>query len=105
MAAPYFGACTAAMDTGAIITSCDLADDSRFDEMFVRLCIDHGIRSLQSRPVYGEQRKPIGTFVMGYHEPREVRDFDVALMEFAADAVGTLLQNELSAGLGKSRAL
>lgn len=104
MGAPYFGACTAAMDGDLVITSCDLADESRFDERFVRLCIDHGIRSLQSRPVYGRARKPIGTFVMGYDQPREDRDFDVALMDFAADAVGTLLQKELDAGReGQSR--
>lgn len=95
MGVPDFGACTAAMDGNTVITSHDLTTESRFDERFIQLCIAHGIRSLQSRPVYGRDEKPIGTFVMGYAEPREARDFDAALLAFAADAVGALLQAQL----------
>jgi len=92
---PYIGSCTAAMDGNTVITSQDLSTDTRFSEFFVNLCIQHGVRSLQSRPVYGREGRPIGTFVLGYAQPRELRDFDGALMEFAADAVGALLQEEL----------
>ncbi|HET7888400.1 MAG TPA: GAF domain-containing protein [Bradyrhizobium sp.] len=92
MRPPYFGACTAAMDGNEVITSHDLTTETRFDERFVQLCIGHGIRALQSRPVLGRDRFPIGTFVMGYSKPADVRDFDIALMEFAADAIGTVLQ-------------
>ncbi len=95
MGPPYIGSCTAAMDGNAVITAHDLSTDARFSEFFVDLCLQHGVRSLQSRPVYGRERKPIGTFVLGYAERREQADFDGALMEFAADAVGTLLQQEL----------
>jgi hypothetical protein len=95
MGAPYFGACTAAMDGNAVITSHDLATESRFDARFIQLCLAHGIRSLQSRPVCGRDGRPVGTFVMGYAEPRDARDFDAALMAFAADAVGALLQAHL----------
>ncbi|CCD91452.1 hypothetical protein BRAO375_1550003 [Bradyrhizobium sp. ORS 375] len=95
MRAPYVGSCTAAMDGNTVITSHDVSRDARFSEFFVDLCLRHGVRSLQSRPVYGRERKPIGTFVLGYAEPRATADFDGALMEFAADAVGTLLQQEL----------
>ncbi len=95
MGAPYIGCCTAAMDGNQIITVHDVTKDGRFSDVFVRTCVDHGIKSLQSRPVYGREGKPIGTFVMGYGEPRPERDFDVALMDFAADAVGTLLQKRL----------
>jgi hypothetical protein len=99
MGAPYFGACTAAMDGDAVITSHDLTQESRFDKRFVQVCIHHGIRSLQSRPVHGRDKYPIGTFVMGYADPADLRDFDVALMEFAADAVGALLQKHLDGAL------
>ena len=99
MGAPYFGACTAAMDGNAIITSQDLTKEDRFDERFVEVCILHGIRSLQSRPVHGRGKHPIGTFVMGYAQPADLRDFDVTLMEFAADAAGVLLQKHLDGEL------
>ena len=99
MGAPYFGTCTAAMDGNSVITSQDLTKEKRFDERFVQVCIGHGIRSLQSRPVHGRDRVPIGTFVMGYGEPADLRDFDIALLEFAADAVGALLQKHLDGDL------
>lgn len=95
MGPPYFGCCTAAMDGNTVITVHDLDHESRFDESFVRACLNHGIKSIQSRPVYGRDQQPIGTFVMGYGEPSEDQRFDAPYMEFAADAVGALLQKEL----------
>jgi hypothetical protein len=92
---PCFGSCTAAMHGNTIITCHDMSKESRFDERFVQTCVRHGIHALQSRPVYGRDQKPIGTFVMSFGEPREVNGFDAALMAFAADAVGALLQDEL----------
>jgi GAF domain-containing protein len=95
MAPPYFGSCTAAMDGGEIITIHDMTKESRFDERFVAVCLQHGIQSLQSRPVYGPDGCAIGTFVMGFSSARSVTDYDEALMQFAADAVGTLFQRRL----------
>ena len=92
MGPPYFGSCTAAMDGHRIITTEDFETESRFDSRFIAHCLGHSIRSLQSRPVYGEDGRPLGTFVMGFSEPRTARDFDEALMLFAADAVSGLLQ-------------
>lgn len=95
MGPPYIGSCTAAMDRNTVITVHDLTRENRFSEVFILTCLNHGIRSLQSRPVHGRQQKPIGTLVMGYGEPCEDQRFDAPVMEFAADAVGTLLQREL----------
>ena len=95
MGPPYFGSCTAAMDGDVIITCHDMASEARFDERFVATCVQHGILSLQSRPVHGRDGKPIGTFVMTFPEPREANDFNVAVMDFAAEAVSALLQREL----------
>jgi hypothetical protein len=92
---PYFGSCTAAMDGDVIITCHDMASEARFDERFVATCVQHGIFSLQSRPVHGRDGKPIGTFVMTFAEPRVATDFNVAVMNFAAEAVSALLQREL----------
>lgn len=85
MGPPYFGKCTAAMDGHRIITTEDFETESRFDSRFIAHCLGH-------RPVYGEDRRPLGTFVMGFSEPRAARDFDEALVLFAADAVSGLLQ-------------
>lgn len=95
MQPPYVGCCTAAMDENRVITIHDINTEGRFSELFVRACIEHGIKSLQSRPVYGREKKPIGTFVMGYPEPSDDQKFDAPFMEFAADAVGALLQKDL----------
>lgn len=95
MGPPYIGCCTAAMDGNTVITAHDLSLESRFSEFFILTCLDHGIRSLQSRPVHGRERMPIGTFVMGYGEPSNEQRFDAPCLEFAADAVGALLQRAL----------
>jgi hypothetical protein len=95
MGPPYIGCCTAAMDGNAIITIHDVEKESRFSDLFIATCLSHGIRSLRSRPVYGRADAPIGTFVMGYGEPSEEQRFDAPYLDFAADAVGAMLQREL----------
>src|SRR5436853_4686259 len=47
-----FGSCVKAVASGAAITCTDIAQEKRFDARWQRLCLDHGIRSLQSHPVY-----------------------------------------------------
>ena len=80
---------------GEIITCPDLEKETRFDPRWQRLCLDHGLRSLQSRPVYLRDGKPFATFVLAYREPRPETDWNVALMTFAADAAGFVLQDNL----------
>jgi GAF domain-containing protein len=90
-----FGSCVRAVAHGEIITCSDIAEEKRFDPQWQRLCLDHGIRSLQSRPVYLRGRMPYATFVLAYRQPREETDWDVALMTFAADAAGLMIQSAL----------
>ena len=90
-----FGSCVQAVSRGEIITSPDIARETRFDPRWQRLCLDHGLRSLQSRPVYLRDGKPFGTFVLAYREPREETEWNAALMTFAADAPGLAIQSEL----------
>jgi hypothetical protein len=40
-------------------------------------------------------RKPYCTFVLAYREPRKETNWDVALMTFAADAAGLIIQSDL----------
>ena len=95
MGPPYMGCCTAAMQGRQIITVHDLEKESRFSDLFIATCLSHGIRSLRSRPVYGRADAAIGTFVMGYGEPSDDQRFDLPYIDFAADAVGAMLQREL----------
>jgi len=45
--------------------------------------------------VYLREHKPYTTFVLAYRQPREETGWDVALMKFAADAAGLIIQSEL----------
>ena len=92
---PDFGSCVRAITRGQTITCGDLASDSFFDPRWRDHCLEHGIRSLQSRPVMLRQVTPYGTFVMAFREPREETDWDVTLMKFAADAASVAIQNHL----------
>jgi len=89
---PYFGSCNAAMHGREVITTHDMNQETRFDDRFVAHCLAHSIVALQSRPIYDGEGKPLGTFVMGFSEPRAATDFDITLMEFAADAASELLR-------------
>ena len=63
-----FGSCVYG-GRGEIITCPDLEKETRFDPRWQRLCLDHDLRSLQSRPVYLRDGKPFATFVLAYREP------------------------------------
>jgi GAF domain-containing protein len=89
-----FGSCVRAVARGEIITCPDIAEERRFDPQWQRLSFDNGIRSLQSRPVYLGDGKPFGTFVLAYRQPRTETDWNVALMKFAADAAGLIIQSD-----------
>jgi GAF domain-containing protein len=90
-----FGSCVRAVARGDIITCPDITKEQRFDPRWRRLNLDHGLRSLQSRPVYLRDRRPYGTSVLAYREPRVETDWDIALMKFAADAAGLIIQSDL----------
>ena len=89
-----FGSCVRAVAQGEIITCPNIAEEQRFDPQWQRLSLDNGIRSLQSRPVYLRDGKPFGTFVLAYRQPRTETDWDIALMKFAADAAGLIIQSD-----------
>ncbi|MDA9464820.1 hypothetical protein [Bradyrhizobium sp. CCBAU 53415] len=86
------------MNEKQIITIHDVAKENRFSDLFIRTCLSHGIKSLYSRPVFGRVDEPVGTFVMGYGETNEDQRFDAPYLDFAADAVGALLQRRSDAG-------
>ena len=87
-----FGSCVKAISTGQPITCPDIETDRIFDPRWRRVCLDHGLKAIQSRPVYVGD-KPRGTFVLAFREPKSESEWDVALMTFAADAASRALSN------------
>jgi GAF domain-containing protein len=80
-----FGSCVKAIASGQTITCPDIHTDKVFDARWRQVCLDYGLKSIQSRPVYVDG-KARGTFVLAYKQPRPESDWDVALMKFGADA-------------------
>lgn len=85
-----FGSCVKAIARGEAITCLDIENDTLFDPRWRKVCLEHGLRSIQSRPFY-VNGKPRGTFVLAFREPRHESEWNVALMTFAADATGEAL--------------
>lgn len=93
-----FGSCVKAIETGLPITSEDIENDINFDPRWKRCCLEHGLRSIQSRPIFRDG-KAIGTFVLAYREPRGESDWNIALMKFGADGCEAVLASALEAVL------
>jgi GAF domain-containing protein len=87
-----FGSCVKAISCGQPITCPDIQNDSVFDPRWRQVCLTHGLRAIQSRPVYVDG-KPRGTFVLAFREPTPESGWDAALMTFAADVVGQALSS------------
>jgi hypothetical protein len=80
-----FGSCVKAIACGQTITCPDILADRVFDPRWRKVCLDYGLKSIQSRPVY-VNGKARGTFVLAYRESRPESEWDAALMNFAANA-------------------
>ena len=85
-----FGSCVKAIATGHTITCPDVERDQTFDAQWRKVCLDYGVRAVQSRPVYVD-RKARGTFVLAYRTPKPESQWDASLMNFAADAASEIL--------------
>jgi GAF domain-containing protein len=85
-----FGSCVKAIASGQTITCPDIQSDHVFDERWRKVCLAHGLKSIQSRPVYVDG-KSRGTFVLAYRAAKPETEWDAALMTFAADAASKTL--------------
>ena len=85
-----FGSCVKAISVGKPITCPDIEADQLFDPCWRRVCLEHGLKSIQSRPVY-VNGKARGTFVLAFRTPKPESDWNTALMTFAADATSEVL--------------
>ena len=86
-----FGSCVKAIALGQVITCPDVECDTSFDPVWRKVCLEHGLRAVQSRPII-VAGKPRGTFVIAYRQPKPESDWDVALMQFAASAAGEAME-------------
>ena len=86
-----FGSCVKAIALGQVITCPDVECDTSFDPVWRKVCLEHGLRAVQSRPIL-VAGKPRGTFVIAYRQPKPESDWDVALMQFAASAAGEAME-------------
>lgn len=70
------GTCAVAIYNGEVVTSQNVADDTRFWNEWRALNLQHGIRSIQSRPFFSPEGIALGTFVAGFREQRALGDFE-----------------------------
>ena len=85
------GSCAVAIYKGEIITSADIANDTRFQKEWCTLNLDHGIRAIQSRPVFAPDGTSLGTFVLGFREPKSITAFDDEIVTAGARLAGLAL--------------
>ena len=89
---PHIGTCAQALYRGEVVTSENLATDTRFAKEWIQLCLQHGIRSCRSQPIRTTNGNPLGTFMLCYPEPREVSRFDDHLMTVCASLAELALE-------------
>lgn len=96
-----FGSCVKAISAGTPITCPDIENDKVFDPRWRKVCLEHGLKSIQSRPIFLNGRSR-GTFVLAFRQPKPETEWNVALMTFAADAASEAL-SELTFDQARSR--
>lgn len=85
------GSCAVAIYEGTTVTSENIEADDRFQDAWRRLSLDHGIRSIQSRPVFSASGISLGTFVLGFKEQRASSAFDEEVAAAGAGLAGIAL--------------
>jgi hypothetical protein len=92
LAEPFTATCAQALCKGATVTSENIALDDRYAPAWRALCIEHNIRSCVSEAIISPQGVPLGTFVLGFSEPRAAGTFDRAVVAMGAKLIGLALQ-------------
>ena len=88
---PFTGSCVKAAMTGEIVTVPDIAATAEFDSVWTKLCLDSGLKALQSVPIVGADGRSLGTFVLCYREVCTASRFDPELMQLGARLAGLVL--------------
>ena len=72
----------------------DIGADDRFLEGWRTLNLEHGTKSIQSRPVFSEEGLSLGTFVIGFRECRPQAAFDDQVSIIGAELAGIALARD-----------
>jgi two-component sensor histidine kinase len=96
---PHIVTCAQALYLGEVVTSEDLAADTRFANDWIKLCLDHDIRSCRSQPIRTANGNPLGTFMLCYREPRQVGRFDDRLMTVCSSLTELALERRRARGM------
>lgn len=85
------GSCAAAVYHGRTVHSDDIAADERFQPAWRQLHARHSVKSIQSHPVFGADGTSLGTFVVGFREPRSLSAQERELIALGARLAGLAL--------------
>ena len=85
------GSCALAVYQGSTVVSDDIATDTRFQDGWKALSLEHGIVSIQSRPIGADDSHSLGTLVIGFQKPRRLDDTEEAAAEAAVHLAGIAL--------------
>jgi two-component sensor histidine kinase len=86
------GSCALAVYEGTAVTSDDIASDARFQEGWKALHREHGLVSIQSRPICLENGPSLGTLVVAFRQPRPLAPPEERLVETAVGLAGMALR-------------
>ena len=67
---PRVGTCAAAIYRGEPVISTDIANDTRWTPAWRDLHLAHGVQACQSTPIFASDGRALGTFVLGFRQPR-----------------------------------
>jgi two-component sensor histidine kinase len=85
------GSCAAAVYHGHVVHSDDIASDARFQPAWRQLHTQHNVKAIQSHPVFTEDGTSLGTFVIGFREPRPLTPRETELIALGVHLTGLAL--------------
>jgi diguanylate cyclase (GGDEF)-like protein/PAS domain S-box-containing protein len=88
---PNHGACGSAAFTKTLTISSDIYQDPRFD-LYRDITRQFNFGAVWSTPVFDSAGDVVGTFALYFHGPREPYDYEIELMESAAQIAGLALE-------------
>src|SRR5579863_2468190 len=92
---PKGGSCGTAIYRRESVYVTDILTDPAWDLYRDRMS-PYGIRSVWSRPLFTREGKPLGTFSINYHEPRNPGANDLKLIENASYITGIAIERHMS---------
>lgn len=90
------GSCALAIYQGSIVVAEDIASDTRFQDGWKSLSLDHGIGGIQSRPIRAADGAFLGTLVVGFPKHRALDEAEEEAVRTATHLAGLALARRRS---------